>query len=470
MNDFVIAKYLRLSQDDAISESMSIPHQRELLNEYIEGLEIPNATVIEFVDNGYSGTNLNRPDVQEMLDLVRSGRVSCIVVKDFSRFSRDSMESGYYIEQVFPLFGVRFISVADNFDSADYEGSTGGIDVAFKFLMHEYYSKDLSMKIKSSKHIQMKRGENIVGRAIYGYRKNNEGKWEHDPPASDTVKMIFDMALDGKSTAQIRDKLFADRHLPPREYEYLNMGKDIEPTFLWATHRIHLILSNEQYTGTYIAGKRESTRIPTRTTILKDKSEWTILPDSHPAIVSKDDFERVQIILNTSRTARRKNEAQNDLSSAIYKKIASGESKPRGILYGYRKNAVGDWIVDEDAAVVVKIIYDYALQGSTARDIAQHLQDMGHLTPSEQIKRTKGIKIQPTEIWSEFRVREILLEEQYTGVHYAGKSYQGENGKRQYRPKSEWIAVANRHPAIITKEDYEKVQETFFKSRKKREV
>jgi len=115
MTDYIIAKYLRLSMDDAVSESMSIPHQRLMLDEFIEELSIPNATVIEFADNGYTGTNLNRPGAQEMLDLVRCGKVNCIIVKDFSRFSRDSMESGYYIEQVFPLYGVRFISVSDCF-------------------------------------------------------------------------------------------------------------------------------------------------------------------------------------------------------------------------------------------------------------------------------------------------------------------------------------------------------------------
>jgi DNA invertase Pin-like site-specific DNA recombinase len=181
MNEFVIAKYLRLSIDDAVSESMSIPHQRLMLDEFIDELAIPNTTVIEFEDNGYTGTNLDRPAAQEMLDLVRCGRVNCIVVKDFSRFSRDSMESGYYVEQVFPLYGVRFISVSDHYDSIDYTGGTGGLDVAFKFIMHEHYSRDLSKKVKSTLQIRMKNGENIVGDAIYGYRKNKAGKWEYDP-------------------------------------------------------------------------------------------------------------------------------------------------------------------------------------------------------------------------------------------------------------------------------------------------
>jgi DNA invertase Pin-like site-specific DNA recombinase len=146
-----------------------------------------------------------------MIDLVHCGRINCIVTKDFSRFARNEMESGYYIEQVFPLYRVRFISVSDGFESNNYKDGTGGIDVAFKFLMHEHYSKDLSRKVKSAMHVLMKNGENIVTRAIFGYRKNNSGKWEHDPIAAGVVREIFNMALGGMTTAQIRDKLCADK-------------------------------------------------------------------------------------------------------------------------------------------------------------------------------------------------------------------------------------------------------------------
>jgi len=214
--DFVIAKYIRLSMDDGISESLSIPHQHMLLDAHIDELEIPNATVIEFVDNGYTGTNMERPALQEMLDLVRSGRVHCIVVKDFSRFSRNSLESGYYVEQVFPLYKARFISVSDRFDSNDYINDTGGIDIAFKFLMHEYYSQDLSKKVTSAKRIKMARGENIVATAIYGYYKNDAGKWALEDEttkylpngSAGVVREIFNMALAGLPPAVIKDKLF----------------------------------------------------------------------------------------------------------------------------------------------------------------------------------------------------------------------------------------------------------------------
>jgi DNA invertase Pin-like site-specific DNA recombinase len=232
--------------DDGISENLSISHQQMLLDRHIEEvLDIPNSTVLEFIDNGHSGVSLERPAVQEMLELVRSGQINCIVVKDFSRFSRNAMESGYYIEQVFPLYQVRFIAIGDQFDTKDYKNSTGGIDIAFKFLMHEYYSKDLSKKVRSAKRILMQNGEYIVSNAIYGYRKNTVGNWEIDPTPAEIVQLIFQMTLDGVSTVQIRDKLCADKIPTPLEYIELKRGKDILPECMWTSRMIRTILDNE---------------------------------------------------------------------------------------------------------------------------------------------------------------------------------------------------------------------------------
>jgi DNA invertase Pin-like site-specific DNA recombinase len=143
MQEYTIAKYIRLSLDENITDSMSIENQRLILDKHIADMDIPNARILEMVDNGYSGTNYERPAVQELLAMVREGKIDCIAVKDFSRFGRNAIETGYFIEQVFPLFRTRFISVSDYFDSDKHEGGTGGMEVAFKFIMHEYYSKDL---------------------------------------------------------------------------------------------------------------------------------------------------------------------------------------------------------------------------------------------------------------------------------------------------------------------------------------
>ena len=134
MRKTIIAKYIRLSLEDEKYDSLSIENQRAILNAHIDTLGLPDAEVLEFVDNGHTGTNFERPAVQEMLELVRRSKIDCILVKDFSRFGRNAIETGYFIEMVFPLFHTRFISVDDGFDTDDHKGDTGGLEVSFKFL------------------------------------------------------------------------------------------------------------------------------------------------------------------------------------------------------------------------------------------------------------------------------------------------------------------------------------------------
>ena len=134
MSEYVIAKYIRLSMEDAKTDRLSVENQRLMLDRYIDEMNIPGAEVLEFVDNGHTGLTFERPAVQELLELVQSGHVNCVVVKDFSRFGRNLLEAGYYLERVCPLYRVRFISIADGFDSEEHEGGTGGLEAAFKLL------------------------------------------------------------------------------------------------------------------------------------------------------------------------------------------------------------------------------------------------------------------------------------------------------------------------------------------------
>ncbi len=447
MNDYVIAKYIRLSQDDAVSESLSIPHQRLLLNRHIDELD------------------LDRPAAQEMLDLVRCGRINCIVVKDFSRFSRNAMESGYYIEQVFPLYRVRFIAIGERFDSNDYINSTGGIDVAFRFLMHEHYSKDLSKKVKSAKRVLMQNGEYIVAGAIYGYRKNDAGKWEPDPGPADIVRKIFELALDGLSTSQIRDQMFEARNLTPKEYTNINRGKDVTPAFMWSTRMILRMLTNEQYTGSYVSGKHELKRIGSGARIDNDRSEWIIIPDNHPAIVSKEDFARVQEILKAPKESALSKPTPNKLSNACRPRIANGERVSSAVPYGYTKSASGEWEADKSAAEVVQRIFEMALRGISVKEICDSLYETGQPTPSEHFKLSRGYDITPTNRWPKLRISEILKDEQYIGTYIAGKSFQDSDGKKHRPPKSEWIVIPDRHIPLISKEIFDAVQSIRAKSR-----
>ena len=464
MNKFIIAKYIRLSLDDVITESTSIPAQRMLLDRHIDDMEIPNAEILEFVDNGYSGTNMERPAVQELLDLVRSGGVNCICVKDFSRFSRSAMDSGYFIERIFPLFQVRFVSVNDSFDSADYKNDTGGIDVAFKFLMHDHHSADLSKKVKSAKRIQMLRGENIVKNAVYGYQKNDEGKWEPDPIASETVKNIFYMALDGLPSAVIRDKLCESACPTPREYVEMKRGKDIAPACRWETRAVNNILSTVQYIGSYVSGKQESTRIGSHSKIHTDKCDWIIIPDSHPPIISKDVFTEVQSLVDTrlkSGTTEKpiRNVLAEDENRPRREKMVNGERLTSNVIYGYSKKADGTPEVDNVAAEVIRSIFDWTAQGLSFEEIRENLHSTKTPTPSEHISRNRGKVIVPKCRWTVKCIRNLLKNIQYTGAYVSGKILKDyETGKSYHTAESDWIIIPGKNPPVISGEVWSDVQ------------
>ena len=472
MSDYVIAKYIRLSQDDAVSESLSIANQHALLDRHIDSLDMPNATVLEFVDNGYTGTNLERPALQEMLGLVQSGRVNCILVKDFSRFARNEIESSYYIEQVFPIYRIRFIAVGDRFDSDDHKDGTGGIEVAFKFLMHEQYSIDLSKKIKSARRIKMKSGDNIVANAIYGYKKNMAtGKWELDAEAAEVVKLIFQKALDGVHTSQIRNYLSAAKYPTPLEYKKLNSGKDITPQFAWQTTSINNMLVNEQYTGTYVSGKYETKGIGIKGHTINDKSEWIVIPNSHPPIVSKKDFDVVQTLLSRIKgalAARPPDKLFDSINNAYHLRMASGEVITGTPIYGYGRDDGGKWVISEPTASRVREIFDMALQGLSCLEISQKLREAGYPSPLEHIKLMRGQNISPEFKWTEHNVRKLLKNVQYTGAYVSGKMRHDYESGRLYKMREhDWIVIPNKHPAIISNDTYEQVQKLLQMGKKR---
>ena len=226
-----IAAYLRLSQDDVDigsnslkDESDSIHSQRLLIQQYRkEHTDLSNLPVIEFVDDGYTGTNFDRPEFQRMIEKVRSGEVVCIIVKDLSRFGRNYLEVGDYLEHIFPFLGVRFISVNDHYDSKSYMGTTGGIDVAFRNLIYQRYSQDLSEKVKSAMHLKMSRGQ-YVTHCPYGYKKKQGVKHEMipDPVTAPIVREIFEATIGGMKSTEIAAMLNAKQVPTPMEYKKVN--------------------------------------------------------------------------------------------------------------------------------------------------------------------------------------------------------------------------------------------------------
>ncbi len=295
MKDGFIALYIRLSLEDSKYDSMSIENQRMILREKALSLwDDGQAEIREFIDNGHTGTNFERPAMQKLLGLVQDGKVACILVKDFSRFGRNSIETGYFIEKVFPLYHVRFISVSDDFDSAEYKGDTGGMDVAFRYLINEAYSRDMSMKTKSAKYAKMKRGEYQSTVCCYGYQKGKNGRLVPDPETAPVVRQIFSWAAGGCSAAEISRRLFAQNVPTPAQLRAIR-GKphqDVSRSVdVWPNTTVLRMLADEQYMGTYIQGRAAVREIGSGSVRRKDRSEWFILPDHHEPIVSRELFE-----------------------------------------------------------------------------------------------------------------------------------------------------------------------------------
>lgn len=324
MRETVIGKYIRLSQADrdlmkkeSKTESESISHQRALIQNYIDSdQELKGCRQEEFFDDGYSGTNFDRPSFERLLQKIRSGEINCVIVKDFSRFGRDYIELGDYLERIFPFLGVRFISVNDHYDSNDYKGTTGGLDVVMKNIVYDYYSKDLSMKVKTAKRSKMKRGEYMGGHIPYGLMKDPDRKNRlmPDPEAAEIVKEIFDYALKKAKLKDIVDMLNQKGYETPGAYyrrKHPGSKKFANSSALscWTMDNVRNILQQGMYYGAVVQHKREGIGIGGKHTRAVPKEEQLIVEGMFEPIVSKETFLNAQKIFR--RAAGRKTAVPN---------------------------------------------------------------------------------------------------------------------------------------------------------------
>ena len=296
--------YLRLSRDDGDKEeSGSITGQRELLRDYISQHPELREYAIR-IDDGFSGSTFERPGFQKMIEDVKAGRTDCIVVKDLSRFGRNYLDAGEYIEKIFPFLGVRFIAVNDNYDSLGEKKSSDDLIIPFKNLINEAYCRDISMKIRSQLEIKRKNGQFLGSFAAFGYLKDEQDKNKLvvDQYAADIVRDIFKWKLEGISPQDIAGALNKLGILSPMEYKR-SLGMKYTTSFktsakaAWSAGTVIRILKNPIYTGVLIQGKETTPSYKVHKRIAKDKSEWTVIEDSHEAIIAGIDFDSVQKVL-----------------------------------------------------------------------------------------------------------------------------------------------------------------------------
>ena len=303
-NSFLAAIYLRLSSDDGDkAESDSIRNQRSLLQDFVSK-HSELSLIEEYVDDGYSGANFERPAFQRMMEDVRNHKINCIIVKDLSRLGRNYIETGRYLEKIFPVLGVRFIAVNDHYDSADTKNDADQIIVPFKNLINDAYCRDISMKIRSQLEIKRKKGEFTGSYASYGYAKDPVDK-NHlviDEYAAEIVRFIFNMKMDGYSADRIAMKLNEMGVLTPMEYKRscgfnYTCGFRSYKDAKWCATSVLRILKNELYVGTMVQGKTRKINYKVKACMDVRPEDWVKVEGTHEPIVSRDIFECVQNLM-----------------------------------------------------------------------------------------------------------------------------------------------------------------------------
>ena len=323
------ALYLRLSKEDgdvaagSKNESNSIANQKSLIMDYLQSR--PEFRVVAVhEDDGYSGTDFNRPAFQAMMEEVKKGVINCIIVKDLSRFGRNYIEVGRYLEKLFPMLGIRFIAVNDNYDSQEAD-TAHDIVVPFKNLINDSYCRDLSVKIRSHLAIKRKNGEFIGAFACYGYLKdkNNRNHLIVDTYAGQVVQDIFRMKINGMSQYRIADVLNEQGILSPMEYKkylgsHFESSFKVNPKALWTAKAVTRILTNEVYTGVLVQGKQTTPNHKVKVRQEVDKAEWIRVENAHESLIDRVLFEIVQNLMGRDTRTSPKETQVFPLSGLVY--------------------------------------------------------------------------------------------------------------------------------------------------------
>ena len=306
MQDFLVGLYIRLSKKDSGKRNQNtIENQKALLEDFVK--DKPDMKVIDvYIDNGFSGTNFERPAFQKMMEDAKRGKINCIIVKDLSRFGRSYLEIGNYLEKIFPFLNLRFISVTDQFDtfaatsSEDGRILENGIEIPLKNIINEVYAKDISRKVGSAIEIKKREGRCGGGVAPYGYQKSKtvKGKYEVDEEAAEVVRNIFELRSEGYGYCSIVKILNEKGIKSPSAYRYEKriVRNEKMRDVLWKTYAIEDMLRDEVYLGNMVRGKTHSSMHKGEKRHHVPRTEWIVVSGTHEPIVSRELFDAVQAV------------------------------------------------------------------------------------------------------------------------------------------------------------------------------
>ena len=392
--------YLRLSRDDGDKEeSNSITGQRELLRDYISQRPELREFAVR-VDDGFSGSTFERPNFQKMIEDVKAGRTDCIIVKDLSRFGRNYLDAGEYIEKIFPFLGVRFIAVNDHYDSLGDKKASDDLIIPFKNLINEAYCRDISVKIRSQLEIKRKNGQFLGSFATFGYLKDeqNKNKLAVDEYAADIVRDIFKWKLEGVSPQDIADTLNKLGILSPMEYKR-SLGMKFTTSFktntkaLWSAGTVIRILKNPIYTGVLVQGKETTPSYKVHKRITKDESEWIVIEDSHEAIITKIDFNSVQKILKLDTRRSPDDEAVQLFSGMVFCGDCGASMVRKTVPAGGRKYIYYVCSAHkQDKSCSPHRMRDTVLEGIVLDSLKQHIREVVDMSELIEITDTAPLR------------------------------------------------------------------------------
>lgn len=304
--------YLRLSREDGdddgkSDESQSIGSQRTCLREFQYTHGLGHLQFEEVIDDGYSGTHFERPGIKRILKLVELGKVQTIIVRDLSRFARNYLDAGEYLEYIFPGYGVRFISINDGYDSNDFQDTTAGLHIAIKNLINQMYSRDISKKIKSAVDMKKMNGEFVYGTAPYGYKKGpQKNTIVIDDEAALVVRRIFKLACDGVTITQIAQILNAEGVPTPSMHLSSVRSKKYIPRTVWTFESIKNIITNRIYTGDTVPFKSHVVKLGSDRVKMIPEEERIVLENTHEAIITREMYFQARTIIKSNKKSAKK--------------------------------------------------------------------------------------------------------------------------------------------------------------------
>ncbi len=301
--DYHVALYIRLSKEDENEgPSESVNNQRSLLQEFVEQHRLSVYDI--YIDDGWSGTNFDRPSFMRMIGDIEAKRVNMVITKDLSRLGRDYILTGHYMERYFPEHQVRYISLLDGIDTG--VDSTANDITPFRAIMNDMYAKDISKKIASVKHDKQRKGLFIGGKPVFGYKMHptEKNRIVIDEEAAAIVRYIFQLAIEGYSCRQIAIRLNDENVPTPATYAGIPIAKPGPYTGLWSSERVTDTLKNEIYIGNMVQGRTRKINYKTKKCIRQSPEKWIVVENTHEPLIDRETFDKVRMMIESRRYTR----------------------------------------------------------------------------------------------------------------------------------------------------------------------